>query len=304
MVKYKIFYMHNILAKTILSNKNGMNLYRGCQHGCIYCDSRSTCYKITSDFEDIAVKINSLDLLEKALKKKTKNVMIGTGSMSDPYIPLEKDLCYTQKALELILKYNHGATLITKSDLILRDLELLKKINKKTKVVIQMTLTTADDKLCKIIEPNVCPTSRRFEVLQILRDNNIPTVVWLCPLLPFINDTTENVLSILQMCIQSQVKGIIFFGAGLTLRDGNRQYFYNALDKYFPNLSNKYKYYFGNNYYINSFNNNEITKIFHSVCKKNNIMHNNEEIFAYLNEFPIEKSKILKNEGQLFFDFD
>ena len=141
--------MHYVTAKGILSAKNGMNLYRGCQHGCIYCDSRSECYHMDHDFEDIEVKENSLVLLEDALRRKRKPCMIGTGSMSDPYMPLEDELQYTRKAMELIHHYGFGTTLITKSDRVLRDLDLLKAINDKTKCVVQMTLTTYDEDLCR-----------------------------------------------------------------------------------------------------------------------------------------------------------
>ena len=158
--------MHYTNAKSILSNKNGMNLYRGCSHGCIYCDSRSKVYNMNHDFEDIEVKENGIRLLKAALKRKKEKVMIGTGSMTDPYIPLEKKLNYMRESLELIYKYGHGFTCITKSNLVLRDLDLIKKINEKSKAVIQMTLTTADEDLCKIIEPNVSTTKERVETLK------------------------------------------------------------------------------------------------------------------------------------------
>ena len=150
--------MHYVKAKGILSSQNGMNLYRGCSHGCIYCDSRSSCYRIDHSFEDIEVKENAIALLEDALRRKRKRCMIGTGSMSDPYMPLELRLEYTRKALLIIEKYGYGIALQTKSDRVLRDLEILKRINEKTKAVVQMTLTTADDTISKIIEPNVCST--------------------------------------------------------------------------------------------------------------------------------------------------
>ena len=227
--------MHKVKAKSILSAKNGMNLYRGCTHGCIYCDSRSDVYSMNHKFEDIEVKENSIELLKKELLKRPK-AMIGTGAMTDPYVPLEKHLKYVRKSLELIYRYGFGFTCITKSDLVLRDLDLLKKINVKSKVVIQMTLTTADDDLCSILEPNVCLTSRRFEVLKILRDEGIATVVWLCPILPYINDTHENIDKILDMCIEADVRGIFCHNMGLTLRNGNREYFYSKLDEHFPGL--------------------------------------------------------------------
>lgn len=282
--------MHSVESKTILSAKNGMNLYRGCLHGCIYCDSKSDCYHMEHDFEDIEIKSNAISLLEDALRKKRKKCMIGTGSMTDPYIPLEAKLCNVQKSLQLIERYDFGFTVITKSDLILRDLDLLKSINQKTKCVVQMTLTTYDEELCKKLEPNVCTTKRRVEVLEILRDNGIPTVVWLSPILPFINDTKENIEGILQYCIDAKVYGILCFGMGLTLRSGNREYFYAQLDRHFPGLSAKYRKIYGDSYIVGSRNNLELMKIFHSKCENVGIVHDNDEIFRYLSTFE-EKSK-------------
>lgn len=278
--------MHYRQVKSILSPNNGMNLYRGCSHGCIYCDSRSSIYQINHDFEDIEVKENSLELLKKSLKNKRSKVMIGTGSMSDPYMPIEKRLEYTRGALKLIYKYGHGFTCITKSDLILRDLDLIRKINEKTKAVVQMTLTTADEDLCKILEPNVCKTKRRVEVLKTLNENNIPTIVWLCPILPFINDNEDNLNQILDYCIESNVKGILCFEMGLTLRDGNRQYFYKKLDENFPGLKQKYIKHFKSNYHIPSPYNAKLMDIFNKKTSQAGIMNNNEEIFNYLHEFP------------------
>ena len=288
--------MHYVKAKGILSSQNGMNLYRGCTHGCIYCDSRSSCYQMDHSFEDIEVKENALELLEDALRRKRKRCMIGTGSMSDPYMPLELRLEYMRKALFIIEKYGCGVALQTKSDRVLRDLEILKRINEKTKAVVQMTLTTADESLCKIIEPNVCTTKERFEALKILRNNGIPTVVWLCPILPCINDTRENIEAILRMCIEAQVCGVICFGMGLTLRDGSREYFYRQLDRNFPGLKERYVREFGNRYEVPSIHNGELMRLFHHTCEQHGIMHDNDEIFAYLHRFE-EKEPF----GQLSF---
>ena len=277
--------MHYAQVKGILSATNGMNLYRGCTHGCIYCDSRSNCYQMNHEFEDIEVKENAIELLENTLRRKRKRCMIGTGSMSDPYMPLEAQLEYTRKALLLIEKYGFGATLITKSDRVLRDLDILKRINQKTKAVVQMTLTTADEALCKLIEPNVSTTKQRFESLKILRDNNIPTVVWLCPVLPYINDTEDNIRRILDMCVAAKVRGIICFGIGLTLREGNREYFYRQLDKSFPGLKERYIREYGNQYVINSPKSAELMRLFHRTCEQNGIMHDNDLIFEYLSQF-------------------
>ncbi len=122
--------------------------------------------------------------------------MLAIGSMSDPYIPLENNIQNVRNALILAQQYGFGFTLITKSNRFLRDLDMLKKINQKTKVVVQMTLTTYDEQLCKKIEPNVSTTKERFEALKILHEANIPTIVWLSPILPFINDTKENLQGI------------------------------------------------------------------------------------------------------------
>lgn len=277
--------MHFVNAKGILSPKNGMNLYRGCTHGCIYCDSRSRCYHMDHDFEDIEVKENAIELLEKALRSKRKKCMIGTGAMTDPYIPLELELGNVRKALELIYKYGFGVTLQTKSDRILRDLDLLSRINKSTKCVVQMTLTTYDDDLCRKIEPNVCVTSERVRVLKILRDSGIPTVVWLCPILPFINDTKENIAGIMDYCTDAKVYGVICFGMGLTLREGNREYFYRQLDRCFPGLKDRYIYEYGSQYEVRSRNHESLMNLFRDKCDESGIKYNIEEIFTYLNKF-------------------
>lgn len=266
-----------------------MNLYRGCSHGCIYCDSRSSCYRMTHDFEDIEVKENAIELLENALRSKRKKCMIGTGSMTDPYIPSEIKIGNVRKALSLAYQYGFGFTLITKSTRVLRDLDLLKKINEKAKCVVQMTLTTYDEDLCKKIEPNVSTTRERFEALKQIQAAGIPTVVWLCPILPFINDTEDNISGILDYCIEAKVYGIICFNMGLTLREGNREYFYRQLDRLFPRMKEKYMHLYGNQYVISSPRNADLMKFFHQKCKQNGIVHDNKKIFEYLSTFE-EKS--------------
>ena len=277
--------MHFVKAKGILSPDNGMNLYRGCLHGCIYCDSRSLCYQMTHAFEDIEVKENALELLEQALKQKRKRCMIGTGAMTDPYLPIEETLCMTRGALELIDKYGFGATVLTKSTLVLRDLDLLARINRHTKAVVQMTLTTLDDELCRLIEPKVSVTSQRLRALKSFRDAGVPTVVWLCPILPFLNDTPENIALILASCADAGVKGVLCFNMGLTLREGNREYFYAQLDRLFPGLKERYIRTYGNQYVINSPRNEELMRLFHETCEKAGMLHHVEEIFPYLHTF-------------------
>lgn len=289
--------MHYVKVNGILSAKNSMNLYRGCSHGCIYCDSRSKCYHMEHRFEDIEIKENAIELLDNSLKKKRKKCMLGTGSMTDPYIPLEKDIKNMQKTLSLVYKYGFGFTLITKSDLVLRDLALLKQINEKTKCVVQLTLTTYDEILCKKIEPNVSTTKERSHVLKELNHAGIPTIVWLCPILPFINDTEENLRGILKYCIEANVYGIICFGMGVTLREGNREYFYEQLDSLFPGMKERYMQVYSNQYILNSPQNTYLMKLFHQICEENQIIHDNNQIFNYLNTF---EQKIIEKQLSLF----
>ena len=281
--------MHFVDAKGILTTSGGgcgMNIYRGCTHGCIYCDSRSKCYQFTHPFEDIEVKQNAPELLEKALRSKRKKCMIGTGAMSDPYMYCEEQLRLTRKCLEIIRKYEFGAAIQTKSDRILQDIDLLDDINKTAKCVVQMTLTTYDDDLCKILEPNVCNTKRRIEVLEIMKGRGIPTIVWLTPILPYINDTEENVLAILKECARVGVKGIIDFGMGLTLRDGDREYFYEALDKHFPGLKMKYIHRYGNSYEVPSPNSRELMGLLRSFCREHGMMYKPDDCFNFMRDLP------------------
>lgn len=281
--------MHFVDAKGILTSNNGMhgmNIYRGCSHGCIYCDSRSKCYQFTHPFEDIEVKQNAPELLEKALRSKRKKCMIGTGAMSDPYMHCEEALGLTRQCLEIIKKYEFGLAIQTKSDRILRDIDLLDEINRAAKCVVQITLTTYDDDLCQILEPNVCNTKRRIEVLKEMQKRGIPTIVWLTPILPFINDTEENVTSILEECARVDVKGIIDFGIGLTLREGDREYYYAALDKHFPGMKQRYIQRYGNSYELPSPNAKVLQGILRRICKANGMLSNPYECFKYLNELP------------------
>ena len=285
--------MHFTEAKGILSSKNGMNLYRGCTHGCIYCDSRSKCYHMEHDFEDIEVKSNAIELLEEALRKKRKKCMLGTGAMTDPYIPPEEELKNVRKALALAERYGFGFTLITKSDRVLRDLDLLAAINEKTKCVVQMTLTTYDESLCKILEPHVSTTKERFRALLKLKEAGIPTVVWLSPILPFINDTEENIRGILEYCAAAGVYGVICFGMGVTMREGNREYFYRQLDRSFPGMKERYRRIYGDRYILNSPDHGKLMRLFHGECERYGIVHDNDAIFAYLNAFE-EKERYIQ----------
>jgi DNA repair photolyase len=281
--------MHFVDAKGILTGKAGfygMNIYRGCTHGCIYCDSRSLCYRFTHPFEDIEVKQNAPELLEKALRSKKKKCMIGTGAMSDPYMHCEEKLGLTRRCLEIIRDNEFGLAIQTKSDRILRDIDLLDEINRRAKCVVQMTLTTYDDDLCRILEPNVCNTKRRIEVLEIMQERGIPTIVWLTPILPFINDTEENITAILKECARTGVKGIIDFGMGLTLREGDREYYYAALDRHFPGMKEKYIRQYGNAYELPSLNAKKLSGLLKSICEDNEMMSSPDECFKYMQELP------------------
>ena len=278
--------MHFVRAKALLNRDNGMNVYRGCAHGCVYCDSRSRCYQFTHPFEDIEVKENAPELLEQILCSKRKKIMIGTGSMCDPYQPCETELCIVRKCLELIYAYGFGATVLTKSDRVLRDIDILTDINAKTKSVVQMSLTIADEELSHKLEPNVCTTMERYKALKAFQEAGVPTVVWMTPLLPFLTDTRENITAILDLCIDAGVMGIICWNIGMTLREGNREYYYQALDRHFPGLSQRYKEVYGNSYEVISSNNRELIHLFNERCERYGILHTPDDCFAYLHEFP------------------
>lgn len=218
--------------------------------------------------------------------------MIGTGAMSDPYMHCEEELRLTRKCLEIIRKYGFGAAIQTKSDRILQDIDLLDEINRSAKCVVQITLTTYDDDLCSILEPNVCNTKRRIEVLEKMQERGIPTIVWLTPILPFINDTEENITSIMNECVRTGVKGIIDFGMGLTLREGDREYYYSALDKHFPGLKQRYIRTYGNAYELPSPNAKELTAVYKRICRENSMMSTPEECFSFMRELPEKNSQI------------
>ena len=277
--------MHEIEAKTILSARNGMNVYRGCTHGCIYCDSRSTCYQMDHAFEDVAVKRNAPELLENALRRKRRRCMIGTGSMCDPYLPLERETRLTRRCLEIIDRHGFGVSVLTKSELILRDMDLLERINEKTKAVVCTTFTTFDESLCRIVEPNVCTTRARFEMLKTMREHGIHTGVWLCPILPFLNDTEENLRGLLGDCFDAGGEVIINFGMGVTLRDGDWQYFYAQLDHHFPGMKEQYIRTFGDRYDCPSPNAARLTAIFREECQAHGVICDSGEAMAYLSAF-------------------
>lgn len=285
--------MEFIKAKTILSKvKYGnewygidynMNLYRGCSHGCIYCDSRSNCYHI-ENFDLVRGKENALYILEQELSKKRKKGIIGIGSMSDTYNPLEKEYEQTRGALKLISKYGFGVSIDTKSDLILRDIDLLKEINSKNNVIIKFTITTPNDELSKIIEPNVCISSKRLQAIKILSDNGIFTGIMMNPMLPFITDKEEDIRYLVKLAYQNGAKSIHTY-MGMTLRENQREYYFYKLDQHFIGIKEKYIKYYGDKYNCIVPNYKRLYKVFTDECIKYGILYDMKDIIkAYKKE--------------------
>lgn len=285
--------MKLIKGKTILSKvKYGndwygidynMNLYRGCCHGCIYCDSRSNCYHI-DDFDIVKGKENALFILEKELSKKREKGVIGIGSMSDTYNPNEIKYEQTRGALKLILKYGFGVSIDTKSDLILRDLELLKEINSKNNVIVKFTITTPNDNLSKIIEPNVCVSSKRLQAIKVLSDNGIFVGIMINPVLPFITDSEEDMKKLVRLAHDYGAKFIHTY-MGMTLRENQREYYFEQLDKHFVGLKETYKKHYGNKYNCVVPNAKKLYQIFKRECDKYGILYDmNDIIKAYKKE--------------------
>lgn len=265
-----------------------MNLYKGCSHRCIYCDSRSKCYHI-DNFEVVRGKENEIQILEKELSRKKETGVIGIGSMSDTYNPLEKEYKITRQALQLISKYNFGVSIDTKSDLILRDIDILKEINKKNNVIVKVTITTPRDELSKIIEPCVATSSRRFEVIKELTSNNIFAGIMMNPTLPYITDSEEDIKEMVRLAASSGAKFIHTYFS-VTLRDIQRDYFYQKLDENFPGLKEKYQKKYKDNYYCCPQNYERLNKVFIEECKKYNILYKMEDIIkAYKKEIKTSK---------------
>lgn len=272
--------MEYIKAKTILQkckdnswfgNDYNMNLYRGCCHGCIYCDSRSECYQI-EDFDKVRAKENALMILRDELRRKVKTGVIGTGSMSDPYNPFEREERLTEKSLMLIDAYNFGITVITKSPLITRDIPLYKQIAEHSPVLCKMTITTADDKLSRLVEPRVAVSSERFDALAKMSESGLFTGITLMPVLPFIEDNEENIRAIVRTANECGVK-CIYPAFGMTLRAGNREYFYQKLDENFPGLKEKYIRRYGNRYECPSPNAKKLWQVFTEECARYGILY-------------------------------
>lgn len=278
--------MELIKAKTILSKvKYGddwygidynMNLYKGCSHGCIYCDSRSNCYHI-DDFDKVRGKENALYILERELSKKSDRGVVGIGAMSDTYNPLEKKYEMTRGTLKLISKYGFGVSIDTKSDLILRDIDLLKEINSKNNVIIKFTITTPHDELSHIIEPNVCVSSKRLQAIKTLSENGIFTGIMMNPVLPFITDREDDIRLLVKLASEHGAKFIHTY-MGMTLRENQRDYYYAQLDKCFPELKADYIKYYGDRYNCVAPNYKRLYKIFKEECDKYGILYEMKDI--------------------------
>lgn len=271
-----------------------MNIYKGCCHGCIYCDSRSECYGI-EDFDRVRAKANSTEIIRKELKGKRRKGVVGTGAMSDPYNPFEEKLCLTRSALEQIDNFNFGVAIATKSPLIVRDIDILKRIKGHSPVIIKTTITTLDDELCKKIEPNVATSSERFRAIKELSANGIFSGILLMPILPFVNDTEENIIGIVKKASEVGAKFIFAYGMGLTLRQNQRDHYYIELNRIFKdeNLVKMYMDNFGERYECSSLKAKKLWIVFKDQCEKYGILYRMEDIIeAYKKEYELEQIKL------------
>ncbi|WP_053957340.1 SPL family radical SAM protein [Inediibacterium massiliense] len=293
--------MDYISAKTILSGYSSgewfgcnynMNIYRGCSHGCIYCDSRSECYHI-DNFDEVRAKKNALEILERQLQSKRKKGVVGTGSMSDPYNPFEEKYKLTRGALELLDRYEFGVSIATKSPLITRDIDLLKRIKRHSPIIVKMTVTSFDDDLCKIVEPNVAVSSKRFDAIHKLSENGIFTGILLMPVLPFIEDTNENILRIIRLAKENGAR-FVYPAFGVTLRQNQRLYFLKKLDEHFKGTSQKYIKEYRFSYECRSKRAAELWKIFKAECDKFNLLYKMKDIISsYKNEYEEKQMSFL-----------
>ncbi len=292
--------MEFIEAKTILQRQAhgeewfgidyNMNLYKGCCHKCIYCDSRSNCYQV-EDFDRVRAKKNEIEILNQELKNKRKKGVIGIGAMSDTYNPFERQYEITRKSLELISYYRFGVSIETKSDLIVRDIDLFKEINKKADVILKFTITSANDILSRKIEPNVCASSKRFKAMKQLSEQGLFVGTLLTPIIPFITDSEENIKEVIRLSAENGAKFVYSIG-GVTLRENQREYFYKELDKFFPRLKEKYIKSFGSSYFCYPLNKN-LKKIFRAECNKYGLLYKMEDIIkAYKKNDEIEQLRI------------
>ena len=268
----------------LFGNTHMMNIYRGCSHGCIYCDSRSTCYQSgrpEDDFSEIYAKENALFLIEKELQARRKSspkMIVGTGSMSDPYNPREKEFELTRSALFLLNKYKCGVSVITKSALVSRDLDIYAEIQTHSPVNAGITITAADEDVCRKIEPGVSTTSERLNAIKLFAEAGVFAGVHMNPVLPGITDTVENIETLIEKAAENQAKYVLCYGFGMTLRDGNREYYYENLDKHYPGLKEWYMKKYGMKYVCQCGNAKELAAVFQNECRKHRLLYKIEEI--------------------------
>lgn len=286
--------MENIPAKTIITKSKApdywfgldynMNIYKGCSHGCIYCDSRSECYRV-KDFGTVKPKENALLIIEKELKAKRMKGVVGTGAMTDPYNPLEKKLQLSRDALQLIKKYGFGVGITTKSDLVIRDIDVLTEIKKENDVIVNMTVTAADDDLSKKIEPHVATSGERFAAIKKLSEAGIFAGILLMPVLPFIEDNKENIGGIIRKAKEAGAK-YIYAAFGVTQRAGQREYFHKKLDETFPGMKEKYEKTFGDKYNCESPHAKELYTFFKEECLKHGLLYKMADIIKAYKKGP------------------
>ncbi|MBD3329146.1 radical SAM protein [Candidatus Dojkabacteria bacterium] len=287
-----------ITAKSLLSSstkpdswfgtKYNMNLYRGCEHQCIYCDSRSECYKI-DDFNNTEVKINAAELLQKELKSKRIKGTIGFGAMSDTYAPVEARYKLTRKCLEIIAALKFPIHILTKSALVVRDLDLIKSISSEF-AAISFTLTTADDTLAKIVEPKAALSSARFSAMKKLAKAGIYTGITMMPVLPFLEDNLNNISAIVESAAESGASYIIP-AFGMTLRGRQREYYYQKLDESFPGMKMRYVKKFGNSYSCGVDNYRLLRDRFEELCHRYGIV-TRIDIYEPVSVFDSEQGKL------------
>ena len=279
--------MQTVPAKTIIARgyaaqwfgtDYNMNIYRGCSHGCIYCDSRSDCYQI-EDFDTVRSKKDALGIIERELSKKRIKGVIATGAMSDPYNPFEKQHQITRNALKLVDRYGFGIAIDTKSDLIVRDIDILHKIKRHSPVIVKISITSGEDTLSRKIEPHVAVSSFRFAAIKALSEAGIYCGILLMPVLPFIEDNKENILSIISQGNASGAK-FIYPAFGVTLRQNQRLHFYQKLDEEFPGLKEKYAETFGNAYQCNAQYADNLYKTFQKECENVGILYKMQDIIS------------------------
>lgn len=258
------------------------NVYRGCTHGCIYCDSRSECYRI-EDFENVTAKTNAPDLIRSELSKKRSKALIGTGAMSDPYIPLEKSRRLTRQVLEAAEAAGFPVHITTKSDLILRDADVLQSIALRSRASVSFTITTCQEEISSWIEPHAPSPMARLAAMQSLASRGIYTGVLLMPVLPFVLDNPDNVMTVAR---QARLHGASYIipHFGVTLRDRQRSYYYAKLAERDPGLVQRYQRTFGNSYSAQSPRARELWMLLKDYCGEHGIICRMSDFPAYQSE--------------------